>query len=283
MIGAYTGAVSFGYGNYIVAIGYKAQCYACSNHCSVAIGAFAMAGNNYAKYAGVAIGYESNCAGGGAKWGVVLGAKAAKNATSGCSNVFIGYGAGEHQSGGSDKTNYGQRNIYIGANTKSGTAATFFVDDEIVIGYGATGCGTGTTVIGNSSTSSSCVCGCFRKTSGSFRIVHPEPAKKNKWLFHSFVESPTEGDNVYRWTVDISNCRCSLPLPSYYKYLNKNDMSWVKPVGHFGDAFAEVDEKQENLIICSNKDGQYNVLLIGTRKDEAVKEWEGVETYCKQN
>ena len=60
-------------------------------------------------------------------------------------------------------------------------------------------------------------------------------------------------------------------------------MSWVKPVGHFGDAFAEVDEKQENLIICSNKDGQYNVLLIGTRKDEAVKEWEGVETYCKQN
>ena len=62
--------------------------------------------------------------------------------------------------------------------------------------------------------------------------------------------------------IDISNCRCSLPLPSYYKYLNKNDMSWVKPVGHFGDAFAEVDEKQENLIICSNKDGQYNILLI---------------------
>ena len=69
-----------------------------------------------------------------------------------------------------------------------------------------------------------------------------------------------------------------MPLPEYYKYLNENNMAWVKPLGHFGEAYAEVDSKEENLIIKSNKDGKYNILLVGTRKDEdAAKAWNGVE------
>ena len=62
------------------------------------------------------------------------------------------------------------------------------------------------------------------------------------------------------------------------KYLNKDDMAWVKPLDHFGRAYAEVDENQENLNICSNKDGEYNVLLIATRKDkDATQHWKGAE------
>jgi hypothetical protein len=55
-------------------------------------------------------------------------------------------------------------------------------------------------------------------------------------------------------------------------------MAWVKPVDHFGSAYAEVDEKQDNLIICSNKDGCYNVILIGTRCDDhGAESWTGTE------
>ena len=57
-------------------------------------------------------------------------------------------------------------------------------------------------------------------------------------------------------------------------------MAWVKPLDHFGRAYAEVDENQENLNICSNKDGEYNVLLIATRKDkDATQHWKGCVLY----
>ena len=55
-------------------------------------------------------------------------------------------------------------------------------------------------------------------------------------------------------------------------------MAWVKPVDHFGRGYAEVDSSGDNLVICSNKDGCYNVLLIGTRCDDhALQAWKGVE------
>jgi hypothetical protein len=69
-----------------------------------------------------------------------------------------------------------------------------------------------------------------------------------------------------------------MELPDYYNDLNENSMAWVKPVDHFGSAYAEVDEGQKNLLICSDKDGCYNVLLIGTRCDMRAKEgWLGTE------
>ena len=46
------------------------------------------------------------------------------------------------------------------------------------------------------------VCGSLSKASGCFSIAHPDPAKNSTHkLQHSFVESPTEGDNIYRWQV----------------------------------------------------------------------------------
>ena len=124
-----------------------------------------------------------------------------------------------------------------------------------------------------------CIIGSLTKASGSFAIPHPDPAKTQTHdLFHSFVESPTEGDNIYRWQVDTSNCSNVITLPSYYKHLNKNDMAWVSPYKHFGSAYGEVTADQCCLVICSNSDGCYNVLLIGTRKDEiATRNWHGIE------
>lgn len=125
--------------------------------------------------------------------------------------------------------------------------------------------------------------GCNATGTKQFKIPHPDPTKpKGTFLKHTSVESPTAGDNLYRWTVTVVDGQAVIALPDYYKFLNKNDMVLVCPVGHFGRAQGKVDEKQEKLIIYANSDGKYNVLLIGTRKDKFATEfWKGPEVYIE--
>ena len=63
--------------------------------------------------------------------------------------------------------------------------------------------------------------GALSKTSGTFDIVHPDPSKAiDGWrLRHSFVESPTRGDNLYRWEVEVTDGEAIIDLPDYFKYL----------------------------------------------------------------
>ena len=118
------------------------------------------------------------------------------------------------------------------------------------------------------------------KASGSFAINHPDPSKKNKELWHSFVESPTAGDNIYRFTIRTTNCEAILKLPDYYKYLNNDTQVFISPKDNFGVANGIIDAAEENINIKSNEDGLFNVLVIGTRKDkDAASVWKGVERY----
>ena len=123
------------------------------------------------------------------------------------------------------------------------------------------------------------VIGTLTKTSGSFKIDHPNPDMKDTHhLYHSFVESPNAGDNIYRYQVDTVDGYAEIDLPDYYKYLNENDQVWVSPVQHFGQAYGMVNDEQTKLLIYSNQDGAFNVLLIGTRKDRDAKiGWKGTE------
>lgn len=69
-----------------------------------------------------------------------------------------------------------------------------------------------------------------------------------------------------------------IEVPNYYRFLNKNTQIWVTPENGFGIAYGKIDESEENVIILANQDMKYNVLVIGTRKDEdAVKNWNGIE------
>jgi len=142
-----------------------------------------------------------------------------------------------------------------------------------------------TTASGTTAFCNMYVCGSLSKASGCFSISHPDPAKNATHnLQHSFVESPTEGDNIYRWQVQTTACANVITLPTYYKFLNKNDMVWVSPYKNFGSAYGEVTADQCCVVICSNQDGCYNVLLIGTRKDEhAESMWTGVEVLKPEN
>ena len=116
------------------------------------------------------------------------------------------------------------------------------------------------------------VLGSFTKASGTFLIDHPDPAKLGWKLQHSFVESPTVGDNIYRYVIDIDNTLSgSIELPSYWKFLNENPQIWISPVKHFGVAYGEINEEVSGMNVYANNAGKYNVLLIGTRKDPTIK------------
>jgi hypothetical protein len=119
------------------------------------------------------------------------------------------------------------------------------------------------------------------KVTNNFKINHPDPSKCNThFLYHSTIESPTAGDNIYRYEVETVGCQASFDLPSYYQYLNENDQVWVTPKDHHGKAWACVTTDQTKVCVNSDTDGKYYVLVIGTRKDElGVHYWQGVERY----
>ena len=82
--------------------------------------------------------------------------------------------------------------------------------------------GTGQVVV-NGNISATNIAGTLSKTGGSFTIRHPDPAKSGSMaLQHSFVESPTAGDNLYTFVVSASadNQTVVTNLPSYWEFLN---------------------------------------------------------------
>ena len=121
--------------------------------------------------------------------------------------------------------------------------------------------------------------GAIAKGSGTFKIDHPDPLKTDThYLQHGFVESPTGGDNIYRWNINTVNKMHTIKLPDYYKFLNKDDMIWISPVNHFGRAYGTVNQEQTEISITADTDGIYNVLLVGTRKDPTIlRHFKGVE------
>jgi len=116
-----------------------------------------------------------------------------------------------------------------------------------------------------------------------FKIPHPNQSKpEGTYLIHRNVETPTAGDNLYRWIVDVEDGRAAIKLPDYYEFLNKDDMVLVFPKKHFGRAYGLIDDKQDTLTVYADTDGQYNIILIGTRKDKAAaKYWQGPEVYIE--
>jgi hypothetical protein len=125
-----------------------------------------------------------------------------------------------------------------------------------------------------------CSIGQVNKAGGTFKISHPDPKKtETHYLLHSFVESPTAGDNIYRYEVKSINGLAEIELPDYFKYLNENTQIWVNGKNNFGSGYGRINDELTKITIHTNIDGEYNVLVIGTRKDEhAKKHWKGAET-----
>ena len=220
----------------------------CTTYGNVFVGY--LAAKNYLGHDSIAIGQEAmsylGCTGLGSCCNIAIGYKANSVCTTmynNCCNIVIGSCT---HTGGNPQWS---KNILIGHCLVNTTAC------QTILG-GPAGCITNTYL-----------CGCIIKGSGSFAIPHPSKGKYGKWLYHSYVESPTRGDNLYRWSINTSNCEYSIELPNYYRYLNENSTIKISSVGHFGKAYGKVSEDGNYLNICSNQDGKYNVLAVATRCD----------------
>jgi hypothetical protein len=206
-------------------------------------------------------------------YAVVVGGQS--NVASG-RQAFIGAGGQNSVSGCYSGVPSGRLNTVSGCyalGVGSGNCVT--ADFSAAVGCGLTASAACTFYVNNM-----CVCGTLSKSSGSFKIPHPDPikAEQGKFLKHSFVESPTSGDNIYRFNVTATNCAASVELPDYYKLMNGNDQVYVNAKKHLGYGFGVVNEAQTIIDITTNSDGEYNVLLIGTRKDKlALDAWNGTE------
>ena len=118
----------------------------------------------------------------------------------------------------------------------------------------------------------------------NFEIPHPKPEKKVTHVIrHGAVESPTPGDTLYRWKIQATkdNDIVTIDLPDYFIWLNKDVQVFVTPQGHFGNGYGTVNRETEQLEIHCQYEGEYNVLVIGTRNDDhqSVQDWDikGVE------
>lgn len=103
----------------------------------------------------------------------------------------------------------------------------------------------------------------------NFLIPHPVPEKRELgyMLRHSALETPTRGDNLYRFTVLTQNNVGSVELPDYFPYLNENVQVFVTANGILGYGRGKYNGEINTADIEVSQDGMYNILVIGTRKD----------------
>lgn len=121
--------------------------------------------------------------------------------------------------------------------------------------------------------SSLAVTGALSKGSGSFVIDHPDGCKSRKGfkLKHCFVESPTRGDNLYRYTVVTERLCATILLPGYFPFLNEDVQAWVGPVDVLGIGRCVLSSDNTEAVVHVSIDGTYSVLIIGTRKDDLAR------------
>jgi hypothetical protein len=116
------------------------------------------------------------------------------------------------------------------------------------------------------------VSGTISKTAGSFLIPHPDPAKtETHMLRHCFVEAPTRGDNLYRWTLTTTDRSVVQALPDYSPFLNESWQFYVNPVSSWGQGYVVLSADERSFRLIVSEDGAYNVLGVATRKDAAAK------------
>ena len=116
--------------------------------------------------------------------------------------------------------------------------------------------------------------GSITKTAGSFVI--DDPTREGHKIKHSFVESPTAGDTIYRWLFSTVGCRFEYTLPSWFTDLNTNPQVWVQPMEFYQQGRGYVGGN--TLTIETTADGLFEVLCVATRKDkDAIEFFKTVE------
>lgn len=115
------------------------------------------------------------------------------------------------------------------------------------------------------------VTGSISKGSGSFKIDHPlDPM--NKYLYHSFVESP-DMKNIYDGTVVTDKSgNATIELPEYFDVLNKDYRYQLTCIGSFAQAIVSNEIKNNRFKIRTNKPHiKVSWQVTGIRNDAYAK------------
>jgi hypothetical protein len=109
--------------------------------------------------------------------------------------------------------------------------------------------------------------GTLSKSAGTFRIDHPlDPA--NKYLVHSFVESP-DMMNVYNGNVQTNGSGVAVvTLPDYFESLNKDFRYQLTCIGQFAQVIVLEEVKGNTFSIKTDKPNvKVSWQVTGVRKD----------------
>jgi hypothetical protein len=111
------------------------------------------------------------------------------------------------------------------------------------------------------------ITGSLAKGSGSFKIDHPlDPA--NKYLYHSFVESP-DMMNIYNGnTVTDQRGMATVTLPDYFEPLNRDFRYQLTVIGQFAQAIVAKEISRSRFTIKTSKPGvKVSWQVTGIRHD----------------
>jgi hypothetical protein len=109
--------------------------------------------------------------------------------------------------------------------------------------------------------------GTLRKSQGAFEIDHPlDPA--NKYLEHSFVESP-DMMNIYNGVATLdSDGAAEIKLPDYFEALNRDFRYQLTPVGEYAPVYIASKIKNNAFRIAGGKAGlEVSWQVTGVRHD----------------
>ncbi|MFI5166843.1 MAG: hypothetical protein ACHQQS_09510 [Thermoanaerobaculales bacterium] len=111
------------------------------------------------------------------------------------------------------------------------------------------------------------IAGRIIKAGGSFKIDHPlDPA--NKYLSHSFVESP-DMKNIYDGTVVTDgDGRAVVELPAWFEALNRDFRYQLTVIGRFAQAIVEEEITNNRFVVRTNlANVKVSWQVTGIRKD----------------
>lgn len=111
------------------------------------------------------------------------------------------------------------------------------------------------------------VSGTLSKGGGSFKIDHPLDSE-NKYLYHSFVESP-DMMNIYNGNITTNeNCEAVVTLPEYFEALNRDFRYQLTVLGTFAQAIVAEKVKGNRFVIKTNAPNvEVSWQVTGIRQD----------------
>ena len=117
------------------------------------------------------------------------------------------------------------------------------------------------------------ITGNLTKGSGTFKIDHPlDP--KNKYLYHSFVESP-DMMNIYTGSIVLdSDGKATVELPEWFESLNKDFHYQLTCIGGFAQVFVSKEIEENKFEISGGKNNmKVSWQVTGTRNDAYAKKY----------